>query len=111
MIRNLVFDMGNVLIHWKPYLFVEDGTRGKSRHGPARPPTPDPSAGHVFLANVLENHDRPRAPGIFLPEGDVCYESVTALAALSVLLRARPPQLFSSTRKGSGKGTEAWPRP
>ena len=24
MIRNLVFDMGNVLIHWKPYLFVED---------------------------------------------------------------------------------------
>ena len=44
----------------------------------------------VFLANVLENHDRPRAPGIFLPEGDACYESVTALAALSVLLRGIP---------------------
>lgn len=44
----------------------------------------------VFLANVLENHDRPRAPGIFLPEGDGCYESVTALAALSVLLRGIP---------------------
>lgn len=24
MIRNVVFDMGNVLIHWKPNLFVED---------------------------------------------------------------------------------------
>lgn len=24
MIRNIVFDMGNVLIHWKPSLFVED---------------------------------------------------------------------------------------
>ena len=44
----------------------------------------------VFLANVLENHDRPRAPGIFLPEGDAGYEAVTAMAALSVLLRGIP---------------------
>lgn len=44
----------------------------------------------VFLANILENHDQPRSPSFFLPEGDDGYEGITALATLSVLLRGIP---------------------
>ena len=45
---------------------------------------------HVFLSNILENHDQPRCPSFFLPEGDDSYEGITALATLFLLLRGIP---------------------
>lgn len=44
----------------------------------------------VFLANIIENHDRPRGASCFIPEEDYGYYSITALGALSVLLRGIP---------------------
>lgn len=43
-----------------------------------------------FLSNIIENHDEPRGASTYLPEQDWCYESVTALAATTILLRGLP---------------------
>ena len=44
----------------------------------------------AFEANIIENHDQSRGVSIFIPEEDYGYESVTALAALMVLLKGIP---------------------
>lgn len=44
----------------------------------------------AFEANIIENHDQSRGVSLFIPEEDYCYESVTALATLMVLLKGIP---------------------
>ncbi len=44
----------------------------------------------AFEANVVENHDRPRAASLFIPEEEYGFASVTALAGLLVLQRGMP---------------------
>ena len=44
----------------------------------------------AFEANVVENHDRPRAASLFIPKEEYGFASVTALAGLQVLQRGLP---------------------
>ena len=44
----------------------------------------------AFEANVVENHDRPRAASHFIPEEEYGFASVTALASLQVLQKGLP---------------------
>ncbi len=44
----------------------------------------------AFEANIIENHDQTRGVSLFIPENEYSYESVTALAALMLLLRGIP---------------------
>lgn len=44
----------------------------------------------AFQANIIENHDQTRGVSYFIPEEDYCYESVTALAVLMLLLKGIP---------------------
>ena len=44
----------------------------------------------AFEVNILENHDQPRGATIFIPEEDYGFYSVSALAAIFMLLRGLP---------------------
>ena len=44
----------------------------------------------AFEANIIENHDQTRGVSYFIPEEDYSYESVTALAALMLMLKGIP---------------------
>lgn len=44
----------------------------------------------AYEANIIENHDKPRGASTFIPEEDYSFESVTALATLSMMLRGIP---------------------
>ncbi len=45
---------------------------------------------HGWGSPYLENHDQPRAVDKYIPKGEICYESKTALAALYFFLRGTP---------------------
>lgn len=45
---------------------------------------------HGHGAVYLENHDQPRSVNKYLPNEEICYESVTMLATLFMMLRGTP---------------------